>query len=64
MGKIRVDHGETGRMAKLFNCTTQTVRNALREVTEGELTERIRKEALRAGGIEVPRRRLTRKEAV
>lgn len=64
MGRIRVERGETKRMAKLFGCTDQTVRNALREVTEGELTERIRKEALSAGGIEVPRRRLNRKATV
>lgn len=57
MGVIRVERGETKRMAKLFGCTDQTVRNALREVTEGDLTERIRAEALRSGGVEVKRRK-------
>lgn len=63
MGAIRVERGETARMAKLFCCTGQTVRNALREVTRGDLTERIRKEALNAGGVEVPRRKTRRKES-
>ena len=57
MGRIRVERGETTRMAKLFCCTGQTIRNALRDITEGELTDRIRSEALKSGGVEVPRRR-------
>ena len=57
MGVIRVAHGETSRMAKLFGCTGQTVRNALREITEGDLTDRIRAEALKSGGVEAPRLR-------
>lgn len=64
MGVIRVARGETKRMAVLFGCTGQTVRNALREVTEGDLTERIRREALRTGGVEVPRRRMIKKANV
>lgn len=61
MGKIRVEHGQTTRMAKLFGCTSQTVRNALREITEGDLTARIRAEALATGGVEVKKRKLTSK---
>ena len=57
MGRIRIEHGETTRIAKLFRCTTQTVRNALREITEGGLSDDIRTEALRTGGIEISRRR-------
>lgn len=63
MGRIRVERGETKRMAELFRCTDQTVRNALREITEGDLTERIRAEALRAGGVEV-KRRLVKKTSI
>jgi DeoR/GlpR family transcriptional regulator of sugar metabolism len=56
MGKIFVDRGEIGRMARLFNVSYQTVRNALRGVTESELAERIRAEALKGGGVEKPRK--------
>jgi predicted transcriptional regulator len=56
MGKILVERGEISRMARLFGCTCQTVRNAIRGVTEGERTERIREEALKAGGVEKPRK--------
>jgi hypothetical protein len=45
-------------MAKLHGCTLQTVRNALRGFVESELADRIRAEALRAGGIEKPKRRV------
>ena len=58
MGRILVVKGETTRMAKLFGCTMQTVRNALRETTEGDLTNRIRKEALNSGGVEQKRKRV------
>jgi hypothetical protein len=56
MGKIFVDRGEIKRMAALFNCTRQTVHNALRGVTECEQAERIREEALKGGGVERPRK--------
>jgi hypothetical protein len=56
MGRIFVERGEIKRMATLFNCTRQTVHNALRGVTECETAERIREEALKAGGVERPRR--------
>jgi hypothetical protein len=36
MAKIIVERGETTRMAKLFGCSGQAVRNALRYLTEGE----------------------------
>jgi hypothetical protein len=58
MKRILVERGEVGRMAKLFGCTGQTVRNALRGLTESELTDSIRAEALRAGGAEKPKRRI------
>lgn len=51
MQKIIVDRGEVIRIATLFNCTDQTVRNALRFVTEGEQPDRIRAEAIRSGGV-------------
>ncbi|MDR1348017.1 MAG: ArsR family transcriptional regulator [Prevotellaceae bacterium] len=58
MKRILVAYGETSRMAKLHGCTLQTVRNALRGFVESELADRIRAEALRAGGIEKPKRRV------
>ncbi len=59
MGEIIVKHGEKKRMAKLFGCTTQTIKNALREVTISELTDRIREEAVKSGGMEQKRRRVS-----
>jgi hypothetical protein len=59
MKRILVERGEVTRMAKLFECTGQTVRNALRGFTEGELTSRVRTEALRAGGVEKPKRKIS-----
>jgi hypothetical protein len=58
MKRILVERGETSRMGRLFEVTDQTVRNALRGRTLGDMTERIRAEALRAGGVAVPKRRL------
>jgi predicted transcriptional regulator len=52
MAKIFVNRGEVGKIARLFNCTCQTVRNALRGATEGERAEMIREEALKSGGVE------------
>jgi hypothetical protein len=61
MKKILVERGEISRMARLFNCSRQTVHNALFGLVESELTQRIREDALRAGGVEKPNRRLLRK---
>ncbi|WP_434245251.1 hypothetical protein [Bacteroides faecis] len=36
-------------MARLFECTEQTIRNAARGVTSGEEAERIRVEAVKQG---------------
>ena len=58
MRRILVIRGETSRISRLFEVTDQTVRNALRGLVEGELTDKIRAEALRAGGLEVPKRRV------
>ncbi|MDR1338579.1 MAG: hypothetical protein LBK58_00725 [Prevotellaceae bacterium] len=60
MKRILVERGETSRIGRLRLVTDQTVRNALRGLTEGERTERIRAEALRAGGVELPKRRIKR----
>jgi hypothetical protein len=60
MKRILVERGEVGRIARMNKCTPQAVRNALRGYVEGELCERIRKEALRAGGVEKPKRRVVR----
>jgi hypothetical protein len=58
MKRILVERGEVGRMARLFECSDQTVRNALRGFVYSELGYRIREDALRAGGVEKPNRRV------
>ena len=44
--RIVVPFGATRRIAEHFGITMQTVRNALRFITEGELPDMIRKEAV------------------
>jgi hypothetical protein len=62
--RIYVEKGETARMARLFIVTDQCIRNALRGLSSNELSDRIREEALRAGGVAVPqKRRVIKKEA-
>lgn len=61
MTRILYRHGMIKALATQFNCTEQTVRNALRGATEGEQPERIRKEALRQGCREEPTRKLALK---
>ena len=55
--RIYVERGETARIARLFVVTDQCVRDAIRGITSGERPDRIREEALRAGGVEEPKRR-------
>lgn len=54
MKKIIVERGMTIKLARLFEVTDQTVRNALRGATEGEQPQRIRQEALKQGGFYKP----------
>lgn len=54
--KILVERGMVQKLARLFETTPQTVRNALRYHTEGELPDRIRDEAKKQGGAEIKRR--------
>lgn len=49
--KIIVERGQAQEIARIFNVTDQTVRNALRFITEGEMPDRIRKYALTHGGF-------------
>lgn len=58
MKRIYVKHGMTTKLAKLFQVTDQTVRNALRGATEGEQPDRIREEALKQGGFYAQRPKL------
>lgn len=60
MERILVETGEKKKLAEYFGVTQQTVRNALRSLTEGEQPDRIRAEALKRGGA-VCKRRITRK---
>lgn len=55
MEKILVEPGEKKKLAAYFGVTQQTVRNALRGLTEGEQPDRIRAEAIRRGGAIVGR---------
>lgn len=56
MKRILVETGEKKKLAEYFAVTQQTVRNALRGITEGEQPDRIRAEALNRGGVEQKRR--------
>lgn len=57
--KILVERGMVQNLARLFETTPQTVRNALRYHTEGEMPDRIRAEAKRQGGAEIERKMIT-----
>ncbi|MCI1683792.1 MAG: helix-turn-helix domain-containing protein [Bacteroides sp.] len=46
---LNVERGSVVKLARLCNCTEQTVRNALRSVTVGGDAERIRVEAVKRG---------------
>lgn len=46
-------HGERREIAKMFNVSEVTVRNALKGRTQSELSRKIRKIAIQRGGIEV-----------
>ncbi|MPN41200.1 hypothetical protein SDC9_188742 [bioreactor metagenome] len=46
-------HGERKEIAKMFNVSEVTVRNALKGRTQSELSRRIRRMAIQRGGIEV-----------
>ncbi|MEA4916020.1 hypothetical protein [Proteiniphilum sp.] len=53
MGEILMKHGERKEIAKMFNVSEVTVRNALKGRTQSELSRRIRRMAIQRGGIEV-----------
>lgn len=52
MKEILTKHGERREIAKIFNVSEVTVRNALKGRTRSELSERIRKMAIQRGGME------------
>lgn len=54
--KILVDRGEVQRIAKLFEVSEQTIRNALKFITEGEEPDRYRTEAIKGGGAIITRK--------
>ncbi|MFV0327677.1 MAG: DeoR family transcriptional regulator [Bacteroides xylanisolvens] len=55
MARILVERGSVKKLAILFEVSEQTVRNALRYITEGEMPERIREKALSSGGVKTRR---------
>jgi hypothetical protein len=62
--RILVEYGETSRMARLFLVSDQSIRNAIRGLSNGELSDRIREEALRAGGVTIPGKRKAIKKEI
>lgn len=52
MGEILVKHGEKKEIAKLFEVSHVTVRDALKDRTKSDLSRRIRKTATDRGGKE------------
>lgn len=48
--EILVKQGDKRRLAREFHTTEQTVRSALRCLTDGERADKIRKQALKWGG--------------
>lgn len=56
MARILVERGSVKKLAIFFEVSEQTVRNALRYITEGEAPERIREKALASGGIKTKRK--------
>lgn len=52
MKKVLVAHGEKGELAKIFQVSLVTVRDALNGKTHSELAARIRQAAIRRGGME------------
>ncbi len=52
MKEILTKHGERREIAKIFNVSEVTVRNALKGRTKSDLAKRIRKVAIQRGGIE------------
>lgn len=59
MNEILVKRGISAKLAKHHNCTPQSVRLALRGVTESELADSIRKTAIKWGGLEDKRHKLS-----
>ena len=55
MARILVERGSVKKLAILFEVSEQTVRNALRYITEGEMPEKIREKALSSGGVKTRR---------
>lgn len=62
--RIVILYRYTRRIAQHFGCSGQTVRNALRFLTDGELPDAIRKEALKnyGGAISTINRNLMTEE--
>lgn len=53
MNRILVERGAVQLLARLHQVSEQTVRNALRGLTESDVTDRIRKDAISQGlGVE------------
>ena len=56
MSEIVVRYGSVTKLANICGCTMQSVRLALRGLVESDLATKIRKEAIKLGGVEIKRR--------
>lgn len=56
MNEILTKHGERGKLAKIFDVSHVTVRNALKGRTNSPLAKRIRQAAILRGGKELDTR--------
>lgn len=59
--RILTEHGEALMIAKIFNVSDRTVRDALKYRTNSDLAHRIRECAKQRGGVEIqpkPKQRL------
>lgn len=53
MGKILIPHGMKGELAMFFETSRVTIRRALNGITKTEFADRIRKEAIKRGCVEM-----------
>lgn len=53
MNEIMVKYGRVTQLAKICGCTIQSVRLALKGSVESDLASKIRKEAIKIGGVEL-----------
>ena len=53
MNEIIVRYGYVTKLAKICGCTLQSVRMSLKGAVNSDLSHKIRKEAIKLGGVEI-----------